>query len=71
VDIISFTRIFFDIASFVFLVILIFGLKNKRIFALGRMYSFFEERCKFWQVVLGYILFIFTLVFLRVNFLTE
>jgi len=70
VDLISFTRIFFDISCLVFILILLFALKNKRIYAFGKMYSFLEDKFKFWQVVIGYILFIFTLVFLRVNFLT-
>lgn len=69
-DLVLFTRIFFDVSCIVFIIILIFCLKNKRVYAFGRVYSLSDNKSEFWQVVMGYVLFIFTFLFFRFNFLT-
>lgn len=64
-DIVFFARTVFDIVFCAVVVILIFGIKNKRIYLFGRVYSLDEHKSHYHQAIVGYILYLCTLLLLR------
>jgi hypothetical protein len=64
-DLLTAILIILDLGAAVYLFMLILELWRKRIFALGHWYSKDNESGLYWQVVIGYILLINTIFFLR------
>jgi hypothetical protein len=60
-----------DAGIVVFLAICIYGIKQKRIFALGRWYFLSKEKLQYWQVVVGYALLFLVLLYFRVYVFPE
>lgn len=64
-NIVLFASIVFDVVFCSVVIILFFGVKNKRIYSLGRMYSYDEHKSQYKQTIVGYTLYLCTLLLLR------
>lgn len=64
-DIVYFAITVFDIVFCAVVIILFFGIKNKRIFSFGRMYSYDSHKSQYHQSIFGYILYLCTLLLVR------
>lgn len=65
IELIGFVFIAIDIAIFVYVASIIYGISAKKVYGLGQWYYRKSELNKYWQVIIGFVLLAITVIYIR------
>ena len=65
IELIGFVFIAIDIAIFVYVASIFYGIWGKKVYGLGQWYCRKSEPNKYWQVIIGFVLLAITVIYIR------